>query len=58
MLVRFNFLSQALMKQTNVTMILPSWTVFDAAKGKAESYVPGSKFQVLYFKKYSEKECL
>lgn len=48
MLVRFNFLSQALMKQTNVTMILPSWTVFDAAKGKAESYVPGSKFQVLY----------
>ncbi len=48
MLVRFNFLSQALMQQTNVTMILPSWTLFDAPNGKAESYVPGSKFQVLY----------
>lgn len=48
MLVKFNFLSQALMQQTNVTMILPSWTLFDAPKGKAESYVPDAKFQVLY----------
>ncbi len=48
MLVKFNFLSQTLMQQTNVTMILPSWTLFDAANGKAESYVPGAKFQVLY----------
>ena len=48
MLVRFNFLSQCLMKQTNVTMILPSWTPFDSAKGKLESYVPGTKFQTLY----------
>lgn len=48
MLVKFNFLSQALMEQTNVTMILPSWTLFDSGKGKAESYVPGTKFQVLY----------
>ncbi len=36
------------MQQTNVTMILPSWTLFDAPKGKAESYMPGTKFQVLY----------
>lgn len=48
MIVKFNFLSKALMKQTNVTMILPSWTLFDEVKGKAESYLPGSKFQVLY----------
>ncbi|MDR1530615.1 MAG: hypothetical protein LBS62_00230 [Clostridiales bacterium] len=48
MVVRFNYLSQALMQQTNVTMILPSWTLFDAPKGKADSYVPGAKFQVLY----------
>jgi S-formylglutathione hydrolase FrmB len=48
MIVKFNYLSQALMQQTNVTMILPSWTLFDAAKGKAESYIPGTKFQVLY----------
>jgi S-formylglutathione hydrolase FrmB len=48
MLVKFNYLSQALMMQTNVTMILPSWTAFDEAKGKAESYLPGTKFQTLY----------
>lgn len=48
MLVKFNFLSQALMQQANVTMILPSWTAFDAPQGKAESYIPGAKFQVLY----------
>lgn len=48
MLIKFNFLSQALMKQTNVTMILPSWTPFDAVKGKSESYVPGTKYQTLY----------
>lgn len=36
------------MMQTNVTMILPSWTVFDAVKGKAESYLPGTTFQTLY----------
>lgn len=48
MVVKFNFLSQALMMQTNVTMILPSWTLFDEAKGKAKSYLPGTKFQVLY----------
>lgn len=48
MLVKFNYLSQALMKQTNVTMILPSWETLDAVKGKAESYVPGTKFQTLY----------
>lgn len=48
MLVKFNYLSQALMMQTNVTMILPSWTTYDAAKGKAESYLPGTTFQTLY----------
>lgn len=48
MVVRFNFLSQALMMQTNVTMILPSFTLFDAAKGKAESYREGTTFQTLY----------
>lgn len=48
MVVRFNFLSQTLMQQTNVTMILPSWTLFDNAKGKAKSYLPGTKFQTLY----------
>ncbi|MDK2868499.1 MAG: putative tributyrin esterase [Clostridiales bacterium] len=48
MLVKFNFLSKALMQQTNVTMILPSWTLFDDARGKATSYQPGTKFQVLY----------
>lgn len=48
MVVKFNFLSKTLMKQTNVTMILPSWTLFDEAKGKAESYLPGTKFQTLY----------
>jgi hypothetical protein len=48
MIVRFNFLSQTLMQQTNVTMILPSWTLFDDAKGKAKSYVPKTKFQTLY----------
>ncbi|MDF2511236.1 MAG: hypothetical protein K0S04_1102 [Herbinix sp.] len=48
MLVKFNFLSKSLMKQTNVTMILPSWTLFDGAKGKAESYLPDTKFQTLY----------
>jgi S-formylglutathione hydrolase FrmB len=36
------------MQQTNVTMILPSWTLFDDARGKATSYQPGTKFQVLY----------
>ena len=48
MLVKFNYLSQALMKQTNVTMTLPSQELFDGIKGKAESYVPGTKFQTLY----------
>ncbi|HHV10613.1 MAG TPA: hypothetical protein GXX75_10095 [Clostridiales bacterium] len=48
MVIKFNFLSQALMKQTNVTMILPSWTLFDTVNGKAESYLPGTKFQTLY----------
>lgn len=48
MLVKFNYLSQALMKQTNVTMILPSWDTLDPVKGKAKSYVPGTKFQTLY----------
>jgi S-formylglutathione hydrolase FrmB len=48
MLVKFNYLSEALMMQTNVTMILPSWTAFDEANGKAESYLPGTKFQTLY----------
>lgn len=48
MLVKFNFLSQTLMQQTNVTMILPSWGLFDEPNGKAQSYVPGAKFQVLY----------
>ena len=48
MLVKFNFLSKTLMQQTNVTMILPSWRLFDEATGKAKSYVPGAKFQVLY----------
>lgn len=48
MLIKINYLSQALMQQTNVTMILPSWTLFDQAKGKAESYIPGTMFQVLY----------
>ena len=48
MVVRFNFLSQSLMKQTNVTMILPSWDAMDGFKGKAESYLPGTKFQTLY----------
>lgn len=48
MLVKFNYLSQALMKQTNVTMILPSWDTMDAVRGKAESYIPGTKFQTLY----------
>lgn len=48
MLVRFNFLSKTLMQQTNVTMVLPSWGLFDEANGKANSYVPGAKFQVLY----------
>lgn len=48
MLVKFNYLSKALMQQTNVTMILPSWTLFDEARGKSESYQKGAKFQVLY----------
>ena len=48
MLVKFNYLSEALMMQTNVTMFLPSWTAFDEAKGKAKSYLPGTKFQTLY----------
>lgn len=48
MVVKFNFLSQTLMQQTNVTMVLPSWTLFDEAKGKAQSYLPGTKFQTLY----------
>lgn len=48
MICRFNYFSQALMKQTNVTMILPSWDAFDDFKGKAKSYVKGTKFQVLY----------
>ena len=48
MLCKFNYFSEALMKQTNVTMILPSWDVMDQFKGKAESYVKGTKFQVLY----------
>jgi len=48
MVVKFNFLSQALMQQTNVTMVLPSWTLFDEVKGKAQSYLPGTKFQVIY----------
>ena len=46
--VKFNFLSKALMMRTNVTMILPSWTTADEASGKAESYLPGTKFQTLY----------
>lgn len=48
MLVKFNFLSQALMKQTNVTMILPTWTLLDDINGKAKSYIPGAKFQTMY----------
>lgn len=48
MVVKFNFLSKELMQQTNVTMVLPSWTLFDEANGKAQSYLPGTKFQVLY----------
>lgn len=48
MVIKFNFLSQALMMQTNVTMILPSFTLFDGIKGKADSYLPGTKFQTLY----------
>ena len=48
MLVKFNYLSQALMMQTNVTMILPSWDCCDEAEGKAESYIPGTTFQTLY----------
>lgn len=43
MLVKFNFLSQALMEQTNVTMILPSWTLFDSGKGKARKLCTGHK---------------
>lgn len=36
------------MQKTNVTMVLPSWTLFDESSGKAESYQEGTKFQVLY----------
>jgi putative tributyrin esterase len=48
MLVKFNYLSQALRMQTNVTMCLPSFSFSDAMTGKADSYTPGTTFQTLY----------
>ncbi len=46
--VKFNFLSKELGMQTNVTIILPSFSFADIMKGRKEVYVPGMKFQTMY----------
>lgn len=46
-LIKFNFLSDALAMQTNVTVILPTQTFADKMAGK-DPYVPGVKYQVLW----------
>lgn len=46
--MKFNFLSAALGMQTNVTIILPSFSFADVMKGRKDVYVPGMKFQTLY----------
>lgn len=46
--IRFNFLSQELGMQTNVSICLPSFSFADMYGGRKEVYVPGMKFQVLY----------
>jgi putative tributyrin esterase len=48
MLVKFNFLSQSLQLQTNVTMCLPSFSFSDQLSAKRDGLTPGVKFQVMY----------
>src|SRR5690606_9636460 len=47
-LIKMNFQSKALWKQTNVTVFLPSYSFEDSRAGKEVRYVPGVKFQTLY----------
>ena len=46
--LKFNFLSKDLGLQTNVTIILPSFSYTDMVNERKEVYVPGMKFQTLY----------
>ncbi len=45
--IRFNFLSQYLGFQTNVTICLPTFSFADVMKGTTQPYVPGMKYQSL-----------
>jgi S-formylglutathione hydrolase FrmB len=47
-LIKMNFQSKALGKQTNVTVFLPSYSFEDSRAGKEVRCVPGVKFQTLY----------
>jgi S-formylglutathione hydrolase FrmB len=46
--LKFNFLSQTLGMQTNVTVVLPSFTFGDFFNKEKEVYVKGMKFQTMY----------
>ncbi|WP_337099909.1 alpha/beta hydrolase [Paenibacillus sp. YIM B09110] len=46
--LKMNFLSQALNMQTNVTVIMPTFSFADSMEGIGASYVPGMKYQVIY----------
>ena len=46
--IKFNFLSQVLGLQQNVTIIIPTFSFADLMSGRDEVYVPGMKFQTLY----------
>lgn len=48
MVVKFNFLSQSLQMQTNVTMILPSFSFSDKLRKETYNSMSGIKYQVLY----------
>lgn len=47
-LIHFNFLSRHLGFQTDINVILPTYSMEEASKNSYDFYKPGMKFQVLY----------
>jgi putative tributyrin esterase len=46
--LKMNFLSKTLNMQTNVTVILPTYSFADSMQGVQSTYVQGMKYQVMY----------
>ncbi len=46
--LKMNFLSDALKMQTNITVVLPTYSFADNMQGVNATYVPGMKYQAMY----------